>query len=237
MPQQRVRSPYEQALLRKAVRRPLAKSSLSVAELWPARTAGAGQADKLRQHFFGLVPPTEQALDVSTSRALNTTDGGRNNALDTNVTLSEGLGIVFFILALLALAIGHIDYMRAERALEHADEVVPDPVKGKVVERASQDGAEDAGEQDREAARPRLRQEEHNQEAERQHAAFNTHAAARRAAATRWHDARHANRAHSGRLVQLTEILIAFAVFATAIIILATSGRASVAPIPPHSET
>lgn len=44
--------------------------------------------------------------------------------LDSNPLFSKLLGSFFFVLALVALIVGHIDYMRCERALEEADKLI-----------------------------------------------------------------------------------------------------------------
>jgi hypothetical protein len=52
------------------------------------------------------------------------TNNSSDGVLDSEPAFSKVLGIIFFILALLALIVGHIDYMRCERALEKADKLV-----------------------------------------------------------------------------------------------------------------
>lgn len=52
----------------------------------------------------------------------------------------------------------------------------------------------------------------------------------RRAIAQKYHDARHARQAHSTRIVYFTELIVAFFIFATALTILLTNNRASIAP-------
>lgn len=127
-------------------------------------------------------------------------------SVDTNVDLSTTLGVIFFLLATSALVVGHVDYMQAERALEHADEVVPPP------RRHGASSLEESEAIDERAQQQSDRQAE----------------ASRGAAVVRWHDARYAKSAHSGRLVHLTEITIALSVFATAVIILATEGSVGI---------
>lgn len=51
----------------------------------------------------------------------NSEDG---SLLRTNPYFSKVLGSFFFVLAVVALVVGHIDYMRCERALEEADKLV-----------------------------------------------------------------------------------------------------------------
>ncbi|PWN35082.1 uncharacterized protein FA14DRAFT_160396 [Meira miltonrushii] len=55
----------------------------------------------------------------------------------------------------------------------------------------------------------------------------------RRAVAQRYHDARHARQAHSTKVVYITEVIVAFVIFATALTILLTNHKASIAPPSP----
>ncbi|MCO5588314.1 hypothetical protein L7F22_042269 [Adiantum nelumboides] len=55
----------------------------------------------------------------------------------------------------------------------------------------------------------------------------------RRAVAQKYHDARHARQAHSTKIVYLTEVIVAFVIFATALTILLTNNKASIAPPSP----
>lgn len=54
----------------------------------------------------------------------------------------------------------------------------------------------------------------------------------RRAIAQKYHDARHARQAHSTKIVYITEVVVAFVIFATALTILLTNNKASIAPSP-----
>lgn len=56
----------------------------------------------------------------------------------------------------------------------------------------------------------------------------------RRAVAQRYHDARHARQAHSTKVVYITEVIVAFVIFATALTILLTNHEASIAPPSPN---
>lgn len=51
-------------------------------------------------------------------------DGEDGSLLRTNPYFSKVLGSFFFVLAVVALVVGHIDYMRCERALEKADRLI-----------------------------------------------------------------------------------------------------------------
>jgi len=47
------------------------------------------------------------------------------DVLDTDPIFSNVLGSIFFVLSVVALLVGHVDYMRCERALEDADKLIP----------------------------------------------------------------------------------------------------------------
>ncbi|UZJ53241.1 hypothetical protein CBS101457_002561 [Exobasidium rhododendri] len=114
------------------------------------------------------------AASSSSDEVINVTS--RKDILDTDPALSKALGVVFFALAVVALIIGHVDYMRCIRALQDADRLC-----------SSQEPEE--GLQNR----------------------------------MKWHDASSAKKAHSSRVVHIVEIVIALAIFATALIILSSS--------------
>jgi hypothetical protein len=75
-------------------------------------------------------PVHQYPLSVSTANAsINLASlppgSASRSILDTNIILSRGLGIAFLVVALCCLTVGYVDYIRCERALEHADKVVP----------------------------------------------------------------------------------------------------------------
>jgi uncharacterized membrane protein YidH (DUF202 family) len=51
-------------------------------------------------------------------------DDSDDGILDTDALFSKVLGSFFFVLSIVALVVGHIDYMRCERALEEADKLI-----------------------------------------------------------------------------------------------------------------
>jgi uncharacterized membrane protein YidH (DUF202 family) len=74
----------------------------------------------LRQSAFYL----EQFSNVSTATNNETVSlKSQKDILDTDPTLSKGVGIFFFVLAVVALVVGHYDYMRCVRALQDADKL------------------------------------------------------------------------------------------------------------------
>lgn len=55
-------------------------------------------------------------------------DDPQKAILDINPIFSKVLGSIFIVLAIIALLVGHFDYMRCERALEDADKLVPQEI-------------------------------------------------------------------------------------------------------------
>lgn len=98
---------WERALRVRAVRKRAQRQQAVLTSLHQPQALHAGSIDML--HTFSANSALKDSSDV----------------LDTNVLLSEALGGLFFALAIVSLCVGYIDYMRCERALEHADQVVP----------------------------------------------------------------------------------------------------------------
>lgn len=82
-------------------------------------------SDMLVDSASSLLLSSPSQRVISPPSMLVNSAAARKQNLEMDPAFSTVLGSIFFVLAVVALLVGHIDYMRCERALELADKPIP----------------------------------------------------------------------------------------------------------------